>query len=209
MIINYIIIKHYFISGTPNVTNRYVSGFLWLDKLGVAARNGYKLVARQDFYGGNYPLITDMLEPTPDYWLSHVFKQLVGKEVLKVAINSSKTSGERFRVYGHCTSPRAGYSAGSITLFMVNIYAGAVDFYIDSRFYGSSADVYLMTPPMGDLLSPFVELNGVRLQLVDDMTLPKLNKKEVFLANIIKMDALSYGFVVLKDVKAKACLGVL
>ena len=88
---------------------------------------------------------------------------------------------------------------------MVNIYAGAVDFYLDSQFYGSTADLYLMTSPKGDLLSPNVELNGQMLQLVDDMTLPKLMGKQVSLNEKLSIEALSYGFVVLKQANAKAC----
>lgn len=61
--------------GTPNITNTYASGFFWLDKLGVSAKYQISLVARQDFYGANYPLVNNQLNPNPDYWLSYIFKK--------------------------------------------------------------------------------------------------------------------------------------
>ena len=191
--------------GTPNVTNRYISGFLWLDKLGISARHGYKLVARQDFFGGNYPLISDELTPNPDYWLSYVFKQLVGPKVLQVSVSGSNTSGLRFRVYGHCSSARSNYPAGSITLYMVNINLGPIRFSLDSQQYGEHADLFIMTPGNGDLLSPYVNLNGEPLKLINDETLPGIKGVEVSLSKPVMMPGLSYGFVVLKQANAQLC----
>ena len=191
--------------GTKDVTNRYVSGFLWLDKLGIASRNGYKLVARQDFFGGNYPLISDELSPNPDYWLSYVFKQLVGTKVLNVTIKGSDTQGLLFRVYGHCVSTRSKYQPGSIALFMVNINSDVISYNLDSKVYGDSADLYIMTPENGDILSPYVNLNGSPLKMIDAHTLPVLKGVEIPLAGPIVMPRMSYGFLVLKHVTSNVC----
>lgn len=63
---------------------RFVSGFLWLDKLGLAAASGYRVVIRQTFFHGCYALVGEDAVPNPDYWLSLLHKRLVGVGVLRV-----------------------------------------------------------------------------------------------------------------------------
>ena len=71
--------------GVPGVSDSYIAGFMWLDKLGIAARLQHNVVIRQTFYGGSYSLInTKTLDPFPDYWSSFLYKKLVGSRVLEV-----------------------------------------------------------------------------------------------------------------------------
>lgn len=192
--------------GSPNITNKYISGLLWLDKLGLAARNEYKLVARQDFFGGNYPLISGDMYPNPDYWLSHTFKKLVGRKVLSADVVKMPLEGRLLRVYAHCTSPRAGYPTGSITLFIVNLIQGAeCPIKLSPAMFGKKADLFRMLPQNGDLLSSGVELNGMLLKMVDDKTLPDLKPMEISLYETVSFPKLSYGFLVLKEASAKIC----
>lgn len=51
--------------GAPGLSNRFVASFLWLDKLGLAAKMGMKVVVRQTLYNGYYSLIDDDLFPLP------------------------------------------------------------------------------------------------------------------------------------------------
>ena len=39
--------------------------FRWLDKLGLAAQQGYKVVIRQSLFGGSYSLVGRDMEPNP------------------------------------------------------------------------------------------------------------------------------------------------
>lgn len=58
----------------------------------------YDIVIRQTLYDGWYSLIDHKLNPLPDYWLSLLYKRLVGQRAL--AVTSTDTS---VRVYSHCT----------------------------------------------------------------------------------------------------------
>jgi heparanase 1 len=51
--------------GAPRLSDRYVAGFLWLDKLGMAARLGVDIVVRQSLSGANYGLLDPEMEPMP------------------------------------------------------------------------------------------------------------------------------------------------
>jgi len=52
--------------GAPGLSDRFVATFLWLDKLGIAAREGIDIVFKQTLVGGNYGLIDhDTLKPLP------------------------------------------------------------------------------------------------------------------------------------------------
>ncbi|MBV94495.1 Heparanase, partial [Eschrichtius robustus] len=75
----------------------------WLDKLGLSARMGIEVVMRQVFFGaGNYHLVDENFEPLPDYWLSLLFKKLVGTNVLMASVKGPDRN--KLRVYLHCTN---------------------------------------------------------------------------------------------------------
>ncbi|ROT61178.1 putative heparanase-like [Penaeus vannamei] len=90
--------------GAPGLSNAFVGGFMWLDKLGVAARGGISLVARQTLYDGCYALLDRDLNPYPDYWLSVLFKRLVGGRVLSLTTHEAPKT---VRLYAHCYNEEA------------------------------------------------------------------------------------------------------
>ena len=75
--------------GAHGLSDRFVSCFNWLDKLGVAASNFYSVIVRQTFYHGSYALIDEALMPNPDYWVSLLYKQLVSHHHIHVQQKNS------------------------------------------------------------------------------------------------------------------------
>ncbi len=71
--------------GQPYRSDRWVSGFWWADQLGQGARLGQRVMVRQALVGGDYGLIDRLtLKPRPDYWVSWMWRQLMGTAVYPV-----------------------------------------------------------------------------------------------------------------------------
>nr|CAD7452385.1 unnamed protein product [Timema tahoe] len=188
-------------SGAPGLSDRFVAGFLWLDKLGMAARLGLKVVIRQSLYGGYYSLLDlDTLDPNPDWWVSVVYRSFVGTGVLDTPVLSNS-----IRVYCHCAPP---HWPGAVTLFAINIDADSSAF-LDVGALGlkdSSVRVfsYVLTAEGNDLRSKTVLMNGKRLKLNPDGSLPPFRPKIVSPSKLV-VAPLSMAFFVFPHVDAKMC----
>lgn len=55
-------------------------------------------------------------------------------------------------------------------------------------------------------LSRSIELNGRVLQMLDDETLPELMEKPLGPGSLLGLPAFSYGFYVIRNAKAIACV---
>lgn len=99
------------------MSDRFVAGFLWLDKLGYSAITGLNVVTRQSLFGGNYAMIGPDLIPNPDWWVSVIFKKFVSEKVLRLS-----TSLEYLRFYAHCTPKKAWIGkVSAITIYGSNL----------------------------------------------------------------------------------------
>lgn len=192
--------------GAPSLSDTFAAGFLWLDKLGVSAQMGIEVVMRQVFFGaGNYHLVDENFEPLPDYWLSLLFKKLVGPQVLTVRVKGPARS--KLRVYLHCTNthhPR--YQDGDLTLYALNLHNVTKHVKLPYQLFNKPVDKYLLKPGPEGLLSKSVQLNGETLKMVDDQTLPALTEKPLHPGSSLGMPAFSYGFFVIRNAKISACL---
>ncbi|KAK6174495.1 hypothetical protein SNE40_017760 [Patella caerulea] len=190
--------------GAVNISDRYAAGFMWLDKLGLSAVNGLQTVLRQSFYGVyvRYSLLDVNLNPNPDYWLTVLYKRLVGSPVFNV----TQTEDPNVRVYAHCTNRNSsiGYKPGSITVYIMNIGSETVS--TDIPFSSSKTqERYILSP--GDdngLTSQFVKLNGVVLTLPNDYELPPL--RPLYSQGTLQLEAYNMGYIVIPDAMKAECL---
>ncbi|XP_005044922.1 PREDICTED: heparanase [Ficedula albicollis] len=193
--------------GAPRLSNTYVAGFMWLDKLGLSARQGIDVVMRQVFFGaGTYHLVDANFEPLPDYWLSLLYKKLVGTKVLQVGLAGADK--RKLRVYLHCTnSLNPKYREGDVTLFALNLYNVTQHLQLPEHLWSKHVDQYLLLPHgKENILSRSIQLNGRVLRMLDDETLPELMEKPLGPGSLLGLPAFSYGFYVIKNAKAIACI---
>ncbi|XP_033119438.1 heparanase-like [Anneissia japonica] len=198
-------------SGADGLSNAYVSGFMWLDKLGVAAFYGIDVVIRQTLYGGNYALLDEDLEPLPDWWLSLLYKRLVGQRVLEVTTSArgGDSNLRLLRSYAHCSLTSSEYAAGDVTVYILNLdkYSSKSISITEVNHKIKGIDQYLLTSHgESGMRSKFVDLNGVKLEMVDERTLPDLPPKQLDPKQDILIPPLSFGFYVMKGADASACL---
>ena len=182
--------------GAKGLSDRYADGFMYLDKLGIAAQENISVVARQSFMMGKYALV-DMknnYEPHPSYYLAVLFKRLIGKVVLGINGGDSK-----FRVYAHCSKATKRRIPGSVTVYAINLNEKVVTFSF-SGYQLLPAKQFLLTADSLD--SDEVKLNGKVLKMDGDH-LPKM--LGVTVRQPIKIPAKSFGFYVLDQVSAEAC----
>nr|XP_032806724.1 heparanase-like [Petromyzon marinus]XP_032806725.1 heparanase-like [Petromyzon marinus]XP_032806726.1 heparanase-like [Petromyzon marinus] len=190
--------------GAPGLSDTFVAGFMWLDKLGMAARMGVDVVVRQAFFGhGSYNLVDDHLNPLPDYWLSLLHKRLVGAHVLRVEANGGAPS---VRVYGHCSS--TSFPAGSVTLFALNLGSNPASLSLRVPLSEGPAQGFLLLPadPGAGLRSRTVMLNGTPLWTQAHGSVPETPGVPLPPGSPLALPARALAFFVLPDAGAPACL---
>lgn len=83
--------------GQPYLSDRWASAFWWADQLGQGALHDQKVMVRQSLIGGDYGMIDrHSLKPRPDYWVSWVWQQMMGRTVY-----SAKSDNPSVRTYLH------------------------------------------------------------------------------------------------------------
>ncbi|KAM6976093.1 heparanase isoform 1-T1 [Tautogolabrus adspersus] len=195
--------------GAVGLSDTFVAGFMWLDKLGLAATLGLDVVMRQVFVGsGSYHLVDENLDPLPDYWLSVLYKRLVGPEVLKVEAFSNFSRHKQVRLYLHCAHKQR-YRRGAITLISMNLRNKAVRILVPARLSSSTVEAFVLEsehPGEEGLYSRTVTLNKDVLKMVDDKTLPDLKGARLPPSEHLQLPAYSLAFFVFIDAGAAACL---
>jgi len=193
--------------GAEGISDRFVAGFMWLDKLGLAAQQGFKVVIRQALFYGNYSLIGRDLEPNPDYWLSLLHKKLFGTKVLEVK-RGHQNGSEMVRMYAHCTNTNPGYyKQGGVSLIAMNLHTNKeVHVILENSLKELDVDEYLFTPD-GNITSRRMKLNGKLLEMNRDSSFPVLAPRRVQPGDQLILPPLTYAFYVVPEAHALACLG--
>ncbi|MEM9103120.1 MAG: glycoside hydrolase [Pseudomonadota bacterium] len=98
--------------GQPRFSDRFASCFWWADQLGLGASLGQQVMIRQSLIGGDYGMIDRLtLKARPDYWLTWIWKSLMGNQVFAV-----KSNHHLMRAYCHSSKNREGK-----TLMLINL----------------------------------------------------------------------------------------
>ncbi|KAM9559709.1 LOW QUALITY PROTEIN: inactive heparanase-2-like [Salvelinus alpinus] len=201
--------------GTNNLSDTYAAGFLWLNTLGMAAMQGVDVVLRHSFFDYGYTHLVDQhFNPLPDYWLSLVFKRLVGPRVLAVRVaglqrkpRPGRVIRDKLRIYAHCTSfHNRNYVRGSITIYIINLHRSRKKIKLAGTLRNMTVHQYLVQPYGTDgLHARSVQLNGERLLMVDNETFPELKPRMLRAGRTIAMPPMTIGFYVIKNINAYAC----
>ncbi|XP_067241632.1 inactive heparanase-2 isoform X1 [Chanodichthys erythropterus] len=201
--------------GTNNLSDSFAAGFLWLNTLGIAAAHGIDVVLRHSFFDYGYNHLVDQnFNPLPDYWLSLLFKRLVGPRVLAVHVaglqrkpRPGRVIRDKLRIYAHCTSfHNHDYVRGSITIYIINLHRSRKKIKLAGTLRNKTVHQYLLQPFGTDgLHSMSVQLNGEHLRMVDNETFPELKPRTLRAGRTIAMPPVSIGFYVIKNINAYAC----
>ncbi|XP_071604673.1 inactive heparanase-2 isoform X3 [Heliangelus exortis] len=201
--------------GMNNLSDSYAAGFLWLNTLGLLASQGIDVVVRHSFldHGHNH-LVDQNFNPLPDYWLSLLYKRLIGPKVLAIHVaglqrkpRPGRVIRDKLRIYAHCTSyHNHNYVRGSITLYIINLHRSRKKIKLAGTLRDKIVHQYLLQPYGKDgLHSRSVQLNGQPLAMVDDATLPELKPRPLRPGRTLVIPPLTMSFYVVKNVNALAC----
>lgn len=189
--------------GAPGLSNSFAGSALWLDKLGLSAKYNITTVVRQSFIGGNYSLVDKKLEPLPDWWLSVIYKKLVGSKVLHVDCKCSPLQ----RMYVHCANRKYTNDTSAITVYAVNLEMAKARFLLNgTALHGDNLiiDEFILSAPSNNRRSKTLLLNGWPLYY--ESALPDLEPVRLKYGNHISMPPYSLAFWVIKNTSIKVCI---
>ncbi|XP_067659153.1 heparanase-like [Haliotis asinina] len=193
----------FFDHGVMNMTNTFVDGFLWLDKLGLSAQSGIKKVIRQDFSGPGW-VFHNLIEPfinypETDYWLTLLFKQLVGNVVFDTKGSTN------IRIYAHCTKNKNkyGYPSGSVTVYAMNLDTKAASVKFPTAL-NSRIELFWLSPVAGDPRAKNVLLNRVQSLYMVNNKIPVFRPRSQSGGPVI-LPPRTYGFIVFPEAHVDAC----
>ncbi|GAB3269833.1 glycoside hydrolase [Parahaliea aestuarii] len=138
--------------GQPFLSDRWASSFWWADQLGQGAVQGQRVMVRQALIGGDYGMIDRLtFKPRPDYWVSWLWRRLMGEKVLRV-----QSSDPYLRAYLHDRPGGEGR-----TLLLINLHSQALPLRL--RGFGGVEGCYMLSAKHPGARK--LKINGVRPRL--------------------------------------------
>lgn len=192
--------------GAPGLSDKYIAGFLWLDKLGYSAKTGVNVVIRQSLFGGDYAMIGSDLSPNPDWWISVIYKKFVSEKVLKII---SPETYKYIRIYAHCTSKTTSINyVPGITLYGMNLDKSTAKIKIQGIIpkLNKKLNIFLYILTSDNQTSRSIKMNGEVLKLQPNGQLPPFNPIIINISEIIMLPPLSMVFMVIYGVHIPACI---
>ncbi|XP_062518770.1 heparanase-like isoform X2 [Corticium candelabrum] len=184
--------------------------FRWLHKLGIASRKGHTVVCHETLITFSRGLLDPSFDPQVTYWLSYLFKRLVGTGSLEV--KGQLQLNRQVHTFAFCTNAadvyvKRSYVPSDVTLLVINIQQSIeATISLPSRFMHNMVDVYHLTPADNNLTSTSIMLNGKKMQLGHNHQLPLLTPIEQAGSKVIRLPPLTYGFYVIRNATASGCL---
>ncbi|KAI6656754.1 Heparanase-like [Oopsacas minuta] len=193
--------------GAGGISDTFLQGFMYLDSLGIAAYLKHSIYFKNSLFGTKYSSLLELtpdrstVNPTPAYWITLLYRRLVGSKVLSV---TGSTSRERkVRIYAHCQN---GTKNGSVVIYLMNLAVSGQEIEIRNDPMKVSPQYwYLLSSPDPDLSSKVILLNGDILSLTNNTILPELTPDIKPASNLIKLPARQYGFIVFPSANVKPC----
>jgi len=217
-----------FNSGRNLYTNSFISGFWFLDQLGMMALQSHQSYCRQTLIGGYYGMINiTTMHVNPDYYTALLWNRLMGRKVLSAEVfdthykhksdaQTPQYVANSIRVYAHCThrwflEEHVISKRGSVTLAFINLSTHVYHtINITGLNLGIRAEYVLQSPRRKDrhlgLYSHQVQLNGKTLRVLNDQ-IPVLPPNWIFdRSKELVLPPLSYGYIVFPEAKNPVCL---
>lgn len=193
-------------SDPDEYTGKFTDALTWAKRLGTAAMLGFPVLMKQ--------ITTNSVsQPTPDFWVSVLYKSLVGRAVLetKLLTGDKNTSP----VFAHCTEMSQNniidgdiqYERGAITIFGLNLAKEDMRLNIKASLKEESVHMYFLTSRSNNNNSEETYMNGQLLSLSPTGEVPILLPKVKSATRNILVDVPPHSvfFVVLPDTKVRPC----
>ncbi|XP_027840652.2 heparanase-like isoform X3 [Aphis gossypii] len=189
--------------GARNISDRFVAGFLFLDKLGYSASEGLQVVIRQSFFNGHYAMVGPDLNPNAVWWVSVFYKEFVSNKVLKLATINNFGN---VRLYAHCTPEKSLVSrVPAVTVFGMNLHNYSVNISIQGYKSTPKITIFMYALTSDDLQSRTIKLNGKDLNLLFNGDLPPFKPVILKIGKFITLPAHSMVFIVMHGIDIPAC----